>query len=291
MPPTYVLKEGDVVEILTSPEMLDVDPDLEELCKTPKARTTINKLLQQKRRQYAREVGREIMAQEISLYGLSPEILEEEKTRLILEILNMKDLSELYVHIGQDQLSPHAFFYYFLEPSSLNQSQDQSRASAALPPFHERNVLKVSEIDKGIHKFARCCNPYPAQQNAVAVLSERGVTFHREDCEELHRHNLHSYQILKVEWIKDVAWRYSLLFHVHIRQETPISLCPSISSLSSNFRILKLESAKKKSYQPFTMLAVELRNFQEAQDLFENLPDNRIVIKKYYRQRGSQSNP
>ena len=112
MPITGRLKDGDTVQILTSPEPLDVDTDLEALCKTPKARTAINRRLHQKRLKFAQQIGRDILLQEIFRHKLTSSVLEGENIRLILEILNVKDLQELYVQIGQDLVSPQLVLYY-----------------------------------------------------------------------------------------------------------------------------------------------------------------------------------
>lgn len=280
-PPTHVLSDGDTVRVLTSTELLDVDPDLEDLCKTPKARTAINRLIQEKRQQYASEVGREIMFQEILKQGLSLKILQEEKTKLILEVLNQKDLLELYTHIGQDQCSPRAFLFYFLGDSLLRQTQNRNHIRENLEAPQEKNILFVSEIDKTIHKFARCCKPYPGQEQLVAVLSERGVTFHRENCQNLLQPDLHPDRLLKVKWKKDVNWPFPLVFHLIILQETPLSLFSSLAKLSSDIQIEKMESAKNKLLIKLTTV---LRNFQEAENLFQNLPSKRTLIKSYNRQ-------
>jgi GTP pyrophosphokinase len=272
--------------------MLDVDPDLEELCKTPKARTAINKLLQNKRRRYAREVGKEIVFQEIPRHGLSRDILEGERVQFILEVLNMKDLSELYEHIGQDRLSPHVFLYYFIDESSLHRSKDQNRLSNALILPDERNTLSVSQLHKGIHKFARCCNPYPRQEDVVAVLSERGVTFHHTSCRELRRHNFHPYRLLKVQWNREGSWPTPLEFQLRIEQQTPVSFFTSFSpNLPGHVRIRSLETAKKKSCRSFTRMVVELSGFEDASSFFGSLPVERLTIEKYNRVRRSRSLP
>ncbi len=64
-PITGLLKDGDTVEVLSSSEPLDVDTDLETLCKTPKARTAINRRVHQKRLRFAQQAGKDILLQEI----------------------------------------------------------------------------------------------------------------------------------------------------------------------------------------------------------------------------------
>ncbi|MGA2228986.1 MAG: HD domain-containing protein, partial [Syntrophobacteraceae bacterium] len=165
-PITGRLKDGDTVEVLTSPEPMDVDTDLETLCKTPKARTAINRRLHQKRLRFAQQAGKDILLQEIVRHKFSSSVLEGENIRLILEILNLKDLNELYLHIGQDLLTPQLVLYY-LEGHRPDESRKQGEAEAV-----GQNTLAVSGLDKAVFKFARCCNPLPGQDHVLATLSE-----------------------------------------------------------------------------------------------------------------------
>ncbi len=284
VPVTHVLKDGDTVQILTSSEPLEVDPELETLCKTPRSRSAINKKLHQKRQRYAQKVGEEILMQEIHRHGLSHDILSGENTYFVLEFLNLKDLSELFVRVGQDLLSPHLILYY-LKPPPPGSDHVAHRGSLKLLPL-ERNNLAVSELDRAIHKFARCCNPYPGQDDLVAILSERGTTFHHKDCRDLLKHDLQPQQLLDVRWNKDALWRFPLSFHVLVFLETLHSLIPALARAPSNITIEELASYLDKHDQPLVKLTVQLKDFSEAQRFFACLPKNRSAIEDYGREGG-----
>lgn len=279
--PARSLKDGDVVEILKGSTPLDVTPDLESLCKTPKSRSAVNKKLHQKRLQFARQVGEEILLQEMERHGLARDILHSETMSLVLEFLNLKDLPDVFTRVGQDLLSPHLILYY-LKPSGPT-APDLSRSNSKLAPLPgERNILIVSELDNAIHKFARCCNPYPGQEHVVATLSERGTTFHHRDCRDLlQRHDLQPQQLLRTEWDLKAPWRHPLLFQVHIYLETLPRLLPTLARLPTTIDVLHLESLSDKHGQPMVRLVVRLGSLGEAHGLFACLPRNRAVIEDY----------
>jgi GTP diphosphokinase / guanosine-3',5'-bis(diphosphate) 3'-diphosphatase len=290
VPLTHVLKDGDTVEILTSSEPLEVDPELETLCKTPRSRSAINKKLHQKRQRYAQKVGEEILMQEIHRHGLPKEILVGENIYFVLEFLNLKDLSELFVRVGQDLLSPHLILYY-LKPSPQGLEPTAHRGSLKSLPL-ERNSLPVFELDRAIHKFARCCNPYPGQDDLVAILSERGTTFHHKDCKDLlQRHDLQPQQLLDVKWNKAAVWRFPLSFHVVVSLETLHSLIPALARAPSNIMIQDLGSYMDKHDQPMVRLTVRLNDFSEAQRFFSCLPKHRSSIEDYGREEGPRRLP
>lgn len=287
-PPTHPLNDGDTVQIVTSSEPLDMGPDLEERCKTPKARNAINKHLQQKRRHYAQAVGRQILIQELARHGWEPEILMGDTIKLVLEVLNIKELSELFIRIGQDLIPPHLVLYYLGTPSEEHRVITQREV--VFTPVHDRNRIFISELDKAVHKFARCCHPYPGQPNAVATLSERGTTFHHRDCEDLlHRHDLEPQQLVDVDWSSDTPWPHPLSFELHIMQETAVTLIPFLAHLPSPVEIVSLESAIDRHEIPMVRMSVIFRSFPEVRKFFECIWADRISIEDYRREDTRQA--
>jgi GTP diphosphokinase / guanosine-3',5'-bis(diphosphate) 3'-diphosphatase len=280
--PSRVLRDGDVVQIIKAVDPLEVDLSLEELCKTPKARTAINRDLQQKRLKYAQEVGKQILVQEMQRHHLDSDILEGEKVRLILEILNIRDLDDLFARIGQDRQSPHVFLYYFLDEALPSpHALDKKTASLALPG--ERNQICLARLDNAVHKFARCCRPYPGQEQLVATLSERGVSIHRHDCYDLKRHGMQLEELLQVTWDCGVTWLQPMVFHVSVQRTTIASLLASFGRMSTQFDIHKLENRVDGHGEPYVQMTVVCHSLPEARRFFEFLPFGESLIEWYGR--------
>jgi GTP pyrophosphokinase len=284
---THILKDGDIVEIRTSEEPLDADPDLEALCKTPKARTAINRRIHQHRLHYAEIVGKQLLLQELLKHGFSGDVLEGENIRLILEVVGVGSLNELLTRIGQDVVSPHVVLYY-LSASAQEGPARPDRMSTPSGHCLSPNILFVSDLDKSVHKFARCCNPHPGREKVVATLSERGVTFHNENCMDLlQRHDLAPQKLLSVAWRRDVVWRHPLVFQLEVFKETPGSLFPFLSFIPKHVRILKVLECMDKANQPSTRFTVVLRDFNEALAFFDCLSSCAVVIEDYGRSGAS----
>jgi len=277
-PITGRLKDGDTVQIITSSEPLDVDTDLETLCKTPKARTAINRRLHQKRLRFAQQIGRDILLQEVFRHKLTSSVLEGENIRLILEILNVKDLQELYVQIGQDLVSPQLVLYY-LEGHRPEDSRKQNGEDIG------QNTLSVSNLDKAIFKFARCCNPLPGLEHVVATLSERGVTFHHRDCQDLHeRHSILVQQMLQVHWDRKTVWRHPLVFRVQILEQSIREVLPILAGMPSSIGIQRIDSGRDKHNHEYVCLSAAFHNFAEAREFFDKLRDHKAIVEDFERE-------
>jgi GTP pyrophosphokinase len=288
--PTALLKDGDVVEIVTSSRPIDANPDLETFCKTPKARTAINKHVQQKRKAYAQKIGQEILEQELIRHGFPVEDLQGERVRLVLEFSNLRDLSDLYARIGQDLLSPQMVLYYFEKPPAERESTHPHREPQSLA--FERNTVCIKDLDKAVHKFARCCNPYPGQKAVVATLSERGVTFHHRDCADLrHRHQLQPQQLVSVQWNEDEKWMTPLAFVLHLADESPISLIGLLCDLPHGVSIQAIEGYLDRYEQPVVRMVVHFSSFEDARQVFEKILPERVVIEDYRRAESFERMP
>jgi guanosine-3',5'-bis(diphosphate) 3'-pyrophosphohydrolase len=272
-PLTKRLKDGDKVEILTYPDPIDADPDLERLCKSPRAKSAVNRSLQRRRRDYAKEIGREILLQEINRIGLSATFLESEPILLFLEFKNIADLDLMYTRIGQDLLSPMEIFYYVGKPGTkIGLSSDHPA------------TININDLIRGIHKFSNCCRPYPGQASVVAALSERGVAFHQKACRNLStRHGLDSEKLLRVNWGFDSQWQTPLKFDVRIRGKSLADSIVLLSLIPKGLEILQVENTRNRRNLPDTLISLKLKDFREARDFFSCFKTASIVIKGYGR--------
>ncbi len=288
--PWQTLKDGDTVEVVTSAEQVDVDPSLEERCKTPKARTAVNRLLQRKRSRHALDVGKQILSQELARHGLSDSVLHEENAALMLEFLNVKDLSELYVRIGQDLLRPSLIAYYLAPPDPHESDSEKDTEPGA--SREQRHHILIRELDRAIHKFARCCNPFPGQDHLVATISERGITLHHESCKDIHeRYSLEPQQLFDVVWDNAFTWPNTMVFLIQVKHETVSSLLPKLSHVATRIHIEKMELNQGIHHKPQVQVQAAMRSYEEAAELFRALPGGNVSVEQYSRKASIDNNP
>ncbi len=278
--PTHVLKDGDTVRILKSNERLDVDPGLERLCRTPKARSAINREMNRRRKAYAAKVGEAILRQEIRHHGFSEDLLESDTVHLILQFYNLKELEDLYVLVGQDLLSPHIVLYYLQDNPDRPISESKLPEDFDMP--HSRNVLHVSELDPVVHKFAGCCHPFPGEDKVLATLSERGVTFHRSECRDLReRHNLPVQRLLDVAWAEEKPWPRSLVVELRVQSKDGTPLLPMIGSTPPEIEIRNIQGRFGRRKNQWARMEVVLMGFQEARRFFKTFPPGTAAVERY----------
>jgi GTP diphosphokinase / guanosine-3',5'-bis(diphosphate) 3'-diphosphatase len=277
--PLSELKDGDTVKILQSDSPLEVDSDLEKRCMTPKARSALNRLLQKRRQNYAKKIGKEILLQEITRHGLSQDVLKDETMSLILNFLHIRDLSQMFIRIGQDTLASKLILYYF---DQLPEIKSGTRSKAHNLEF--RNHLFVSEIEKAVHKFSNCCKPYPGQAHVVAALSERGVAFHCHTCKNLSKSNISgSQQFLDVMWDLSREWPYPILFSLRARGLSLQEFITLISKSTSHFQLHRIEKGPIRQSISSLFITLSLQSFEEALSFFQSFSPGMISVKSFSR--------
>ncbi|MCX7823374.1 MAG: HD domain-containing protein [Syntrophobacterales bacterium] len=269
VPPTHVLEEGDTVEIVKTTEMLDVHPEYESLCKTPLAKKHIIRLIQKRRREYAEKIGREILEQDLQNHGISLEILSNqysETLRYILEFMNIRSFEELQVRIGQDLTSPSVIREYLGIPKKME--SDILQLAPQNPPY----IVSIGQIDNAVHKFAHCCRPYPGEDKAIVVLSERGVTIHKSHCKELtERHNIPIERRFRVNWLLDEGWDNPIMFSLIFPECNIPSLLSKWPHRETHSDIRKIEESLGHDGTPWTRILVVFKNLREAKNFIEPL--------------------
>jgi GTP pyrophosphokinase len=273
------LKDGDTVKIIQSDSPLEVDSDLEKGCMTPKARSALNRLLQKRRQNYAKKIGKEILLQEITRHGLSQDVLKDETISLILNFLHIKDLSQMFIRIGQDTLASKLILYYF---DQIPEIKTGTRSKVQIT--ETRNRLFICEIEKAVHKFSNCCKPYPGQSSVVAALSERGVAFHCHTCKNLTKTNLSgSQQFLDVTWDLTKEWRFPLLFNLRARGLSLQEFIKIISTSASQFQLHRIEKGPIRQNISPLFITISLQSFEEAISFFKNFSPGLISVKSFSR--------
>ncbi len=192
--PEDLLRDGDVVRIVRADQPVQFDKQTYMVCQTPRSRAELSKGFRVRRRLVAREVGYATLCQEMVRYDLPLNLLDNSKMQAILESLSLKDLEELYIHVGSGRLRLNEIFSRFR----------QLLVFGGLPPLPQTepyNKIELSTLDPVSIKLSSCCKPDPTSDNNCALLTQVRLSIHRKDCSRLKDIKF------KRENAVDVAWK------------------------------------------------------------------------------------
>ena len=190
------LKNGDIVEVLTSKAAKGPSRDWLSICKSNQARTKIKQWFKKEKREENVAHGRSSFEGEMKRCGLPLSItIDPEVGPQLLKKLSFDNWEDLYAAIGYGGLTATKAVGRIrddinkalkaqtnekvLMQNPLRTSHD---ADSGKRNRHAVNGVIVEDIDSIMIKFAKCCTPVPGDSIVGFITKGFGVSVHRTDC-------------------------------------------------------------------------------------------------------------
>ena len=191
--PDYVLKDGDVVKIIRQSNTVKFDPDIQKLCQTPKARSELAKTFRNRQKVVSGQIGLSVLQQEMRRYGLPFEIILKSEMSYILEYFSIESLEDLYLNVGKGQIRLRELIFEIKNGLYFDHETLQQ-------PTGIFNRIELSTVDPVVVKSSACCRPTPLDKGIMGLLSERGLSLHRKDCNRLQTIKFQREDAVEVRW-------------------------------------------------------------------------------------------
>ena len=189
------LRNGDIVEVITSKSAKGPSRDWLNICQSNQARTKIKQWFKKEKRDENIIHGRASFESEMKRENLPlTAITEPELEAQLLRKLSFDNWDDLYAAIGYGGLTAvkavgrirddvnkalKAQTAEKLPQSPLRLSPD---SEAVRQNRHAVNGVIVEDIDSCMIKFAKCCTPVPGDAIVGFITKGFGVSVHRADC-------------------------------------------------------------------------------------------------------------
>ncbi len=189
VPLRYKLRNGDVIEIMTSPNQ-QPSKDWLDFAVTGRARLRIRAHLRGDERVKSLNLGRELFETEMHGAGMSLTrfLKNEDEVRKVLAQHRLGTRDELFLAIGYGKLQAHDVVQLMRAPSGKEESPPSSLRTGAIEQLvrkvtgRDHTGIRVNGADDVLVRYARCCNPLPGDPVIGFITRGRGVTVHRRAC-------------------------------------------------------------------------------------------------------------
>ena len=189
------LKNGDIVEVLTSKSAKGPSRDWLNICKSNQARTKIKQWFKKEKREENIIHGRSSFESEMKRVGLPLSItIDPEVGPQLLKKLSFDNWEDMYAAIGYGGLTAtkavgrirddinKALKVQANEKLLTSPLKANPDSEAAKQNRHAVNGVIVEDIDSCMIKFAKCCTPVPGDAIVGFITKGFGVSVHRCDC-------------------------------------------------------------------------------------------------------------
>ncbi len=187
VPLKYRLRNGDVIEVTTTPGQRPKKEWL-EFAASSRARNKIRASLRDEERDRALKLGRELLEKDIHAHGISLQRLLKADAQLerVLRKLELASADELLAAVGYGKIAA-ASVTALLVPSQDEQPAPEIREGriehlVRRVTGRDASPIKLTGDENVLVRFARCCNPLPGDDIVGFITRGRGITVHRRNC-------------------------------------------------------------------------------------------------------------
>jgi GTP diphosphokinase / guanosine-3',5'-bis(diphosphate) 3'-diphosphatase len=276
VPLRFTLRQGDIVEIVTSPNQ-HPSRDWLKIVKSTRARAKINQWLKVEERARSIELGREMFEREARKYRLNPTaLLGGEEIKKAAADFGFAGPDDLMAAVGYGKSSVHQVLNK-LAPNALLETPEKPKPSATRPA--PVDGVRIRGVDDLLVRFARCCNPLPGDPIVGFITRGRGLTVHARDCLTVAKSVLDRERLIDVEWDVEEPGKRPVRIAVYIGKDRPGLLSEITGAISArNGNITKAEVTVTDDRRGINNFVVEVADLRQLQDIIAAIRDVRDVI-------------
>lgn len=281
VPLNYPLKNGDIIEVMTSKNSNGPSRDWLNFVKSAHARNKIKQYFKKEEKDENIHKGKNLLEREIKREGLQQtNLLSQGNLEILSEKCNYKTVNDFYAAIGYSGIKMGTIlpkmkvlfpkeFPEIEEEVVLKKPQRQYKASASTVI-----VAGYNEID--VH-FSKCCNPVPGDKIVGYITKGRGISVHRTDCANVL--NLSDPQrIVDVEWNKYSIGSFTAEIHIKAHESQGNLIKISKIFMEMNIPVTALNAKNERHEYDFFTATIEVKSRRELNLLIKNLNKIKEII-------------
>jgi guanosine-3',5'-bis(diphosphate) 3'-pyrophosphohydrolase len=274
VPLKFTLRNGDTVEIITSPSQ-GPSRDWLKFVVTQRAKSRIKQWIKAEERKQSIELGIKLLEGELRRHDLGQAALKSEQMQDVLKFFNIQSIEDLHSFIGHGKLSAHQVVNKLMPEKPV----EEAPIAKIVKPPKEQKGITIKGVDDVLYHTAKCCFPIPGDGLIGFVTRGRGVTIHRKDCPNLDRLAVDDARLVDVEWKTegDATSPVRLLIETVDKPGVLANLSSLISSVNVNISNLTATSTEdKKAHITFIL---EVKDKRQLLGLTQKIAQVEGVLK------------
>lgn len=273
VPLRYQLKNGDTVEIITSPTH-GPSRDWLKFVVTQRAKSRIKQWIKTEERKQSIELGTKLIETEMRKHGLRLTAYKNEDLKNLAKAFSMQSFEDLLVSIGYGKVSPHQVVNRMLPEKPAEEIVER-----VSKPKKEGKGISIKGLDRILYHTARCCYPVPGDNLVGFVTRGRGVTIHRRDCPNLESLAVDTERLIEVEWRPESELTTTARLLVETVDRPGIIAALSSLISSANVNISHLHASSTSDKKAHITLDLEVKDKIQLTGLIHKIAQTEGVIR------------
>jgi GTP pyrophosphokinase len=274
VPLRYELRNGDTVEILTSPNQKP-SKDWLKFVKTSRAKTKIRQWFTAEEREKSISLGREILEKELRKYDLQQaKLIKSGELAKVANEFSFQGVEDLIAAVGYGKMTANQIIGKILPQEELEQQREELREGRFKSLVQKitrspKDALLIKGIDNVMVRYAGCCNPVPGDKVIGFITRGRGVTIHTADCQNAMDDDPH--RKVEVEWDSTKEYSYPVRIRVYSEDKKGLlaEISQSLSSNKANIKNAKVDTTEDK--KAVSTFEVEIRDLNHLNKVIRSI--------------------
>jgi GTP pyrophosphokinase len=294
VPLRYKLHAGESVEVVTS-EHASPSREWLSFVKTTRTRNKIRHIINQKERDSAAIIGRQLMEKEAQRFSTSLEkVLQMPELAQSIAKCGLKNPDEIYPAVGAGTLTPRQILSPIF-PNHDSSAAAPSKTSILTSVFRsvfgtetakaDKTAISIKGRDGSLIYCAKCCNPIPGDDIVGYITPGKGIYIHMASCPGL-KNLLGTDRITEVEWLpesEDETFAVRLSIYSENRQQVMADVITTITNANTAIVESKFRSVNEsgKRIIDIVLNVANVKNLQEIIQKLRSIDDVNGVEREY----------
>lgn len=288
-PLDYKLKNGNIVEILTSQSSGGPSRDWLKIVKSSQAKTKIRNWFKKEEKDENIVKGKDMLEREVKHEGYRlTELLKEDWLKKVAEKLSFDSIDDLYAAVGYGSVTLSQVLSKLKEMYREHHKDDpkklEEKEKRVAPTPRKEQKQGAGVVVKGIDnikvKFSRCCNPVPGDEIVGYVTKGRGVSVHRKDCMNIAEVE-EGDRLIEVEWAETEKTSYKAEIQVKASDRTGLLTEITLLLAEAKLAVSSLNARTQKDNIVLINMTLEISNVDQLKRLMKKIKGLRGVMDVY----------
>lgn len=280
VPLSSVLKTGDVVEILTSPNTKGPSWDWLKFVKSGSAKAKIRQFFKHAMKEENRQTGKAMLEAEAKRRGYTlGELLTDEAFKKLSEKLVYTSVDEMMASVGYGAVSVNQIIYKLIDYRRREQPLQLPKVEAEKLKHTPAGSVSVKGMEGLLVRFAHCCNPVPGDDIVGFVSRGRGVIVHRKDCPNLKDYD--PARIQPAKWTGDAEQGFLAGIKIIATDDSGLTAFITMEISSMQLYMTQINGRVGKDGKAVFDISVKLNKLSDLDLLIKHLKKDRRIIDVY----------
>jgi len=273
------IKNGDIIEIVTSDSSKGPSMDWLKFVKSSQAKNRIQQWFKKEKKAENIEKGKEAIERELKRIGIPyAELFKLEYINPMLDRYKYKNLEEMYAAVGFGAMTATKIIARMLieyrkehkeEPIEQKIQELSIERSKTVKPSSSGIVVKG--IDNCLVKLSKCCSPLPGDEIVGYITKGRGVSVHRKDCVNIHELFKEENRIIDVEWFNQERVAYTVEIEIFANDRNGL-LADIVQKINdSKAKLLGVNARATKERIAVTEVSLEVNSLEGLNKIIKEL--------------------